>query len=123
MSKLASSACHDTPRSVFWEVLEKRSIYEDPVGILDRSSTWMDGIRAYLSDGTLPDSPQEAAVLKKQAARFELKNGELFKAGFLKPLLKCVTPEKGKEVLEDLHSGFCASHIGGKSLAVRARRH
>ena len=83
----------------------------------------MDGIRAYLSGGTLPDSPQEAAVLKKRAARFELKNGELFKAGFLKPLLKCVTPEKGKEVLEDLHSGFCASHIGGRSLAVRARRH
>ena len=57
LSKLASSACHDTPRSVFWEVLENRSIYEDPIGILDRSSTWMDGIRAYLSDGTLPNSP------------------------------------------------------------------
>ena len=57
VSKLASSASCDTPRSVFWEVLGKRNIYEDLIGILDRSSTWMDGIRAYLVTGILPDSP------------------------------------------------------------------
>ena len=65
LSKLASSASCDTPRSVFWEVMEKRSISDDePIGVIDQNSTWMDGIWAYLIDGTLPDSPQEAAVLK-----------------------------------------------------------
>ena len=48
--------------------------------------------------------------------------GELHKRGYLQPFLKCVTPEKGREILDDLHSGFCASHIGGRMLAQRARR-
>ena len=124
LSKLASSASCDTPRSVFWEVMEKRSIDEHPIGVLDRSSTWMDPIRAYLLDNTLPNAYtySEKVAMKKKAANFVIQNGELFKKGFLTPLLKCITPEKGQEVLEELHSGYCASHIGGRALAVRARR-
>ena len=54
--------------------MEKRSISDDEtIGVLHRSSTYMDGIQAYLTDGTLPDSPQEAAVLKKRAANFEMR--------------------------------------------------
>ena len=34
------------PWSVFWEVMKKQSIKEDPISVLDRSLTWMDGIRA-----------------------------------------------------------------------------
>ena len=102
--------------------MEKRSIEEDPIGILDRSSTWMDPIRAYLTNGTLPDDHQQAAALKKRATSFEIIKGELHKRGYLQPFLKCVTPEKGREILDDLHSGYCASHIGGRTLAQRARR-
>lgn len=117
LSKLASSASCDTPRTDFWEVMEKRSIEEDPIGILDPISTWMDPIRAYLTDGTLPNDHYQAALLKKRASSFEMRKGELFKKGYLQPLLKCVTSEKGREVLEDLHSGYCASHVGGRLLA------
>lgn len=38
LSKLASSATNDTPRSVFWEVKDKRSIEaEEEVNYIDRS--------------------------------------------------------------------------------------
>ena len=92
LSKLSSSASCDAPRSVFWEVMEKRSIEHNPIEILHQSSTWMDGIRAYLADDTLPDAYLEAVALKKWAVSFETHNGALFKKGYLQPLLKCITP-------------------------------
>ncbi|XP_056698482.1 uncharacterized protein [Spinacia oleracea] len=72
LSKLASSASCDTPRHVFWEVKEHKSI-------------------------------------EKMEA-------------YSRPLLRCVTPEKGQEILEDLHQGLCSSHIGGRALAEKALR-
>ena len=37
-------------------------------------------------------------------------------------LFSAVTPEKGQEVLEDLHQGLCSSHIGGRALAEKTLR-
>ncbi|XP_021754890.1 uncharacterized protein LOC110720188 [Chenopodium quinoa] len=120
LSKLASSASCDTPRSVFWEVKERRSIDVEPVHIIDRSSTWMDGIISYLKDGLLPADPKESWLMKKRAAWFEMKQGELFKKAFVKLYLKCITLEKGHDVLDDLHQEQCGSHIGGQALAEKA---
>ncbi|XP_056691833.1 uncharacterized protein [Spinacia oleracea] len=126
LSKLADSASCDTPRHVFWEVKEKRSIQQElcaPVlAIPDRSSTWMDAIIAYKIDGTLPNDSSLAAKIKKKISWFEWWNGVLYKKSFSRPLLRCVTPEKGKGILDDLHQGLCSSHIGGRALAEKALR-
>ena len=121
LSKLASSASCDNPRSVFWEVVEKRSV-EKVVNVLDRTSTWMDGIFQYLLNGTLPDEKAEAQRIQKNAKSFEIVKGELFKKSYNRPYLKCVTPERGREVLDDLHQGLCSSHIGVRSLEEKAIR-
>ena len=121
LSKLASSASCDNPRLVFWEVIERRSI-EKEVKVLDRTSTWMDGIFQYLTNGTLPDEKIEAQRIQKNAKSFEIVKGELFKKSYNRPYLKCVTPERGNEVLDDLHQGLCSSHIGGRSLAEKVIR-
>ncbi|XP_056685738.1 uncharacterized protein [Spinacia oleracea] len=44
LSKLASSASCDTPRHVFWEVKQLKSIDASRTDILDRTATWMDDI-------------------------------------------------------------------------------
>ncbi|XP_021774623.1 uncharacterized protein LOC110738521 [Chenopodium quinoa] len=95
----------NTPRFVFWEVKEKRSIDAEPVKIIDGSSTWMDGVISYLKDGVLPDDPKESWLMKKKKAWFEMKGENLFKKSFVKPYLKCITAERGHEVLDDLHQG------------------
>ncbi|XP_056695384.1 uncharacterized protein [Spinacia oleracea] len=124
LSKLASSASCDTPRHVFWEVKERRSIEQElcapVVAILDRSSTWMDPIIAYKVDVSLPDDSSLAAKIQKKSSWFEWWNGVLYKKSFSRPLLWCVTLEKGKEILDDLHQGLCSSHIGGRALAENA---
>nr|XP_021851941.1 uncharacterized protein LOC110791498 [Spinacia oleracea] len=126
LSKLASSASCDTSRHVFWEVKDKRSIEQELcapiVAVLDQSSTWMDPIIAYKMDGTLPDDSSLAAKIQKKSYWFEWWNGVLYKKSFSRPLLRCVTPEKGKEILDDLHQGLCSSHIGGRALAEKALR-
>ncbi|XP_021839331.1 uncharacterized protein [Spinacia oleracea] len=126
LSKLASSASCDTPRHVFWEVKERRSIEQElctpVVAILDRSSTWMDPIIAYKVDGSLPDDSSLAVKIQKRSSWFEWWNGVLYKKSFSIPLLRCVTPENGKEILDDLHQGLCSSHIGGRALAEKALR-
>ena len=63
LSKLASSTSCDAPRSVFWEVMERRSIEPALVEVVDRSSTWMDGILTYLKDGTLLDGYAESMTI------------------------------------------------------------
>ncbi|XP_056688105.1 uncharacterized protein [Spinacia oleracea] len=126
LSELASSASCDTPRHVFWEVKDRRSIEQEScapmVAILDRSSTWMDPIITYKVDGSLPDDSSLAAKIQKKSSWFEWWNGVLYKKSFFRPLLRCVTPEKGKEILDDLHQGLCSSHIGGRALAEKALR-
>ncbi|XP_056685855.1 uncharacterized protein [Spinacia oleracea] len=72
LSKSASSASCDTPRHVFWELKEHKSVEQ---------------VEAYS-----------------------------------RPMLGCVTPEKGQEILEDFHQRLCSSHIGGRTLAEKALR-
>ena len=36
----------------------------------------------------------------------------LYNKGVVQPLLKCITQNEGKELLKDIHSGMCGSHIG-----------
>ncbi|KAL2926963.1 Gag-Pol polyprotein [Bienertia sinuspersici] len=122
LPKLASSALSDNPRIVFWEVREKKSIEENQVMVLDRSLTWMNSIWEYKTQGTLPSDPREANKLKRKAEWFEVFKGSLYKKSYSKPYLKCITPEKGQEVLDDLHRGLCSSHIGGRALAEKIMR-
>ncbi|KAL2928066.1 Gag-Pol polyprotein [Bienertia sinuspersici] len=122
LSILASSALSDNPRTVFWEVKEKRSIEKDHVMALDRSSTWMNAIWEFKTRGTLPTDPREARKLRRKAEWFDVFKGDLYKRSYCKPYLKCITPEKGHEVLDDLHKGLCSSHIGGRALAEKVMR-
>jgi hypothetical protein len=35
-------------------------------------------------------------------------------------LLKCISIEKGKEVLEEIHSGCCGNHVASRTLVGKA---
>jgi len=82
----------------------------------------VDPIRTYLAIKTLPSDHKEADRVKRQANWFILYDGILYKRSFAQPLLRCVTPEMGKKVLEKLHEGVCSSHVGGHTLIVMAIR-
>ena len=38
------------------------------------------------------------------------------------PLLRCVSKEKAKELMREVHEGFCGDHAGGQSLSKKILR-
>ena len=65
----------------------------------------MDEIIEYKQTGILPLDPKKAKYVKRRDTWFVYWNGQLYKKSFSHPLLKCITPEKGAEVLDDIHQG------------------
>jgi hypothetical protein len=55
--------------------------------------------------------------LKQRARGYAVVNGELYKSGVTEPWLRCITSEKGLELLRKIQTGFCGGHIGTRALA------
>jgi len=49
-------------------------------------------------------------------------NGTPYKKGVVQPLLKCIPQSEGKNLLQEIHSGICGSHIGPRALSAKAIR-
>jgi len=83
------------------ETLEvpKVSIYDLPGGeslhvcLVDEGETWMTPYTRYLADGLLPLEPAEARVVKKNAGRYTLVDGNLFRHGYTHLIMSCVSGE------------------------------
>ena len=82
----------------------------------------MDPILKYLKEGVLPEDKKEAKSLMFRAANYTIINDMLYKRGFTFPYLRCLVPEEGTRVLEELHEGECSNHIKSQSLYIKALR-
>ena len=51
-----------------------------------------------------------------KASRFLIIDDELYRKSFAGPLLLCVTKQKGKEVLSEIHEGQARYHSGARAL-------
>jgi hypothetical protein len=67
-----------------------------------------------------PQDELEEKRFKQRARGYAVVNGELYKSGVTEPWLRCITSEKGLELLKEIHSGFCGAHIGTRALAGKA---
>ncbi|XP_021808608.1 uncharacterized protein LOC110752301 [Prunus avium] len=101
------------------EVLARRSTTETEVHAIWQDPSWMDPIHAYLASGTLPDDKAEAKTLHRRSARYVLVNQILYRRGHSLPLLRCLTPQQGDYVLQEIHEGACWNHSGTRSLAFK----
>ena len=78
--------------------------------------------RRYLADGILPAKPEEGKKVKRNAARYTLVDGILFRHGFTHPILTCVSGDECTRIMVELHEGICGTHVGGRSLASKVIR-
>jgi ribosomal protein L28 len=60
--------------------------------------------------------------MQARAKGYILKDDNLFKLGVCAPLLKCISQEQGIELMKEIHSGMCGSHIAARALAGKAFR-
>ena len=69
----------------------------------------------------LPNKKEEKRMFQR-ARGYVISEGELFKSGITSPWLKCISTAEGIELLKEIHSGFCGSHIGFRQLVCKAFR-
>ncbi|XP_017420386.1 uncharacterized protein LOC108330410 [Vigna angularis] len=58
----------------------------------------------------------------KRITRYVLIGGELYKRGFVMPLLKCISQKEAEYVLRELHEGVCGMHTRKRALRARVLR-
>ncbi|XP_075655237.1 uncharacterized protein LOC142625473 [Castanea sativa] len=96
----------------------------DDVGVqeVNSESNWATPIVSYLKDGKLPNGKEAARKLKVQAAQFVLIKDILYKRGFSRPYLRCLSPEEVDYVMREVHKGICGNHSGSRSLVHKLVR-
>jgi len=120
LSRLATTKCKGIHRSVIHVTLARPSIDLQECLTTNSESTWITPIKQYLLDGTC--SPQGEKTMKQQAARFVLIDDYLYRRGYTRPLLKCLTPDQDSYVVRELHEGICDTHSGARTMAAKVFR-
>ena len=77
---------------------------------------WRVPFMEYLAQGILPTDKTLACQLKKLVVRYFLQNGILFKKGYDGDPLRCLGLREAREVVKEVHSGDCESHLGKRRL-------
>ena len=83
---------------------------------------WTTPLIAYLRSGILPDGKDAVRKLKVQASRFVLIRGVLYKRGFSRPYLRCLSHDEANYVMREVHEGICGNHSGARSLVHKLIR-
>ncbi|RDX78394.1 hypothetical protein CR513_41343, partial [Mucuna pruriens] len=82
----------------------------------------MSPLMAYLKDEQLPSDLNEAKKIVRDAARYIIIGGELYKWDFSFPLLRCVEGNEAWYVVKEVHEEVCDTHIRGRALANKITR-
>ncbi|XP_072090626.1 uncharacterized protein [Arachis hypogaea] len=119
LSKLASTKPGEGNRSLIQGMTREPAI---TLHIATLSPSWLDPITDYLEHGQVPGDEKDALKLRREAAKYAVIQGQLFRKGLSQPLLKCLHPDQTDYVLKEVHEGCCGHHIGGKALARKLIR-
>ncbi|XP_057734679.1 uncharacterized protein LOC130950160 [Arachis stenosperma] len=119
LSKLASTKPGEGNRSLIQGMTREPAI---ALHVTTLSSSWLDPITSYLEHGQVPGDQKDAVKLRREAAKYAIIQGQLFRKGLSQPLLKCLHPDQTDYVLREVHEGCCGHHIGGKTLARKLIR-
>nr|XP_027063058.1 uncharacterized protein LOC113689487 [Coffea arabica] len=120
LSRLASTSFSDLNKTVLVEVLAESGYEEEVVYLVYPGDTWMGPLIRFLSRGELPEDRVESRKLQRKAARYAIRQNLPYKRSYLGPWLRCITPEEGERILQDIHEGLCGAHVGYRMLVKKA---
>ena len=135
LSRLGSQR-KPVPPNVFLDVLTKPSVQPrteqdiakpDPelalVAAIHATPSWVVPYLDYKTRGILPQDEMLARQIVRRSQSFVLINGELHRRSAADVFQRCVSPEEGRAILNEIHSGDCGHHAGSRSLVAKAFRH
>ncbi|KAL0320164.1 UNVERIFIED_CONTAM: hypothetical protein Sradi_5277900 [Sesamum radiatum] len=106
--KVWSSGDRSKERKVSVFVKEIPTI-EEAIHMVEEDESWKAPYMQYLKNGTLPSDPIAARRLQFKANKFTLLNDELYKRNPNGLLLKCLSEERARYVLSEIHEGSCGT--------------
>ena len=100
------------------------SLIDDKANVQEVNSdkNWITPLIAYLRSGILPDGRDTARKIKVQASRFVLIRDVLYKRGFSRPYLRCLSHDEADYVMREIHKGIYENHSGARSLVHKLIR-
>ena len=114
------------PEGAFYQVLQalatQVTMKAFKTVLLTESKDWRQLIIDYLNNVHHSEDEASTARIAARARSYTLIDGTLYKKGVVQPLLKCITQSEGKELLQEIHSEECGSHIDPRALSAKAIR-
>ena len=96
---------------------------DSPLQVLLVAPDWMVPFLDYLVNGKLPEDEVDSRRLTRHAKAYMVIDGQLYKRSTTGVFQRCVSPEKGRAILEEIHSGDYGYHTASRSLVAKAFRH
>jgi hypothetical protein len=96
---------------------------DSPLQVMVITPDWTVPFLDFLVDGELPEDETEARRLSRRVKGYTVINGQLYKRSTTGVFQRCVDPEEGRMILEEIHSGDCGHHQGSRALVAKAFRH
>ena len=92
LAKAASAEFMNAPKQVL-SFIQTHPLIDDgkKIQAIDVREDWTTPLKEYLQSGSLPDGKDAARRLKVRATRFVLINDTLYKRGFSRPYLRCLS--------------------------------
>lgn len=122
LSMLASAEGDHLDGLVYLEYLDMLNIAKPDVMEITIEHSWLTPIVDFLERGILPEDPKESRRIKFKSSKFCMSKGILYKRAFLAPMFKYIDKTEANYYLEEVHSGICGEHMGGKALAHKIFR-
>ena len=123
LAKVASTEFMSAPKQVL-SFVQISLLIDDGAKMqeINFEENWTTPLIAYLRSGILPDGKDAARKLKVQASRFVLIRDVLYKRGFSRPYLKCLSHDKADYMMREVHEGICGNHSEARSLVHKLIR-
>ena len=115
------------PEGTFYQTLQAPATESLPKAfcsvLLTREEDWRQAIVDFLDGKTATEDEAATKRMEARARNYTIIDRNLYKKGVVLPLLKCIAQTEGRELLQEIHSGICGSHIGPRALSAKALRH
>ena len=88
----------------------------------DWRTPFIDFIKEFKLPPHVDPKSAEAVRITRPSKGFILVGDNLYKCSASDILMKCVTLEKGKDIIREIHEGVCGNHVASRTLVGKAYR-
>ncbi|XP_071683447.1 uncharacterized protein [Lolium perenne] len=94
-----------------------------PIFVVREAPTWVKPIKEFLVNGGLPADEAESRRIQRRSKAYTIVNGEMYMRSVTGVLQRCVEPEEGKEMLQEIHQGKYGHHASSRALVAKVFQH